>query len=459
MAVVFACLCTFLPLWCANRYGVIRYFSPLHICGGLAFLGITLKVITYQLYPDIAFYLRYTTDTFALFWGTFYVTLFIVSLCFGYLLLCTKRRFVPVLFKPGHMPALRYRKLLMPTAIATTLLVTHMLFSQRGLSVFDPQSFLIVNTVKQYGLNANSVGSTGALVKVFYTIPRTLFVLCVLWAMSTGRRDAIFAAAVTFVALIFAALASGDRFDLARLLLFTGISLSCAGWVFKFRSLITSIILVFTIIAAVGLMSSLRKANQQDTVDLSVASSIANVVEQVTGSTYFMDVNVSAILVETMDPRYTLYGETYTWWTFGWIPRVFWPDKPSTDAGTYLKRDVLGHGSTSVGAINVTGPGEAFINFRWAGVAFGFLLGVMFRSIELLLLFHRHSTRHTFIYYPVVAVPLIVACLQSSFSAALVSAALAAVLCGGTKAIFLSDGRRLRLRQRPPSHSMVNLES
>ena len=440
ITVALAFLCFAVPIMMGNRLGVIRYFSPLHILGGMAFLGVTVKVLYYQFEPSSAFYVPFVTDRFALLWGTIYISLFIFAVCLGYIIAYPHRRFVPSYIGETRFADLRRPWLLAPIGLLIAYLIVHTLFSSRGLSIFDPNSFIIVNSIKQFNLNSENIGSTGAIVKNLLAVPRLIFVLCVMRAVVSRKKVDYFAASLIFGALVIAAFSTGDRFDFLRLLVLCGVAAVFAGWTLRIRSLLILILMLFLSFASVGAMSSLR--SQAENENFSISKGAVGAVEHLLGSTYFLDVNVSTILVSDMDSRHLMYGETYTWWTFGWIPRAFWPQKPATDVGSHLKRDILGYGSDAQGAINVTGPGEAFINFAWAGIFVGFLLGVLYRALEILTLYGGHRKRGTFVYYPVAVVPLILATMQSSFSAALVSFGMIMVLCFLAKSVFLLDRTR-----------------
>jgi hypothetical protein len=122
-----------------------------------------------------------------------------------------------------------------------------------------------------------------------------------------------------------------------------------------------------------------------------------------------------------------LLGESYTWWTFGWIPRALWFDKPAIDLGVFLKRDVMQ--VYTGGAYNVTGPGEAFINFGWFGLGVGAALGALYRRMEEVLLGGANVLRYgSFLLYPVLLYPFVQATLQSSFSAFIVGAVAQSIL-------------------------------
>jgi hypothetical protein len=159
-------------------------------------------------------------------------------------------------------------------------------------------------------------------------------------------------------------------------------------------------------------------------------------LHQIVGSTYFLDFNASVMVTQRVTPVMYLLGDSYTWWSFGWVPRAVWIDKPAIDLGVFFKRDVMG--IETGGAFNVTGPGEAFINFGWFGMAVGVALGWIYRRGEVLLLSAQGALRHaSFVAYPLLFYPFVQATLQSSFSAFIVGAAAQTVLIMAMIVLFV----------------------
>jgi len=170
--------------------------------------------------------------------------------------------------------------------------------------------------------------------------------------------------------------------------------------------------------------------------ELRLGAQGASLLRQIIGSTYFLDINVAVMVTGHLEPAQMLLGQSYGWWVFGWVPRDIWPDKPAIDLGVYFKREVMG--ITTGGAFNVTGPGEAFINFGWAGLAVAPALGWAFRAGEAVLLdAQRTARRGAAFLYPILFYPFVQACLQSSFSAFIVGAAAQLVLIVMIRALFI----------------------
>ncbi len=78
-----------------------------------------------------------------------------------------------------------------------------------------------------------------------------------------------------------------------------------------------------------------------------------------------------------VEDRGTKDGETLAYLAYVFIPRVVWPDKPTISPGREFARE-LGRGTeTESGwsnAVNMTVPGEFYLNFRWLGVIAGMVL-------------------------------------------------------------------------------------
>ena len=80
------------------------------------------------------------------------------------------------------------------------------------------------------------------------------------------------------------------------------------------------------------------------------------------------------------------YGETYSYLIYGWVPRLFWPDKPTAQAANqffgvaYDLQDENSISSTSIGLPHLV---EAFINFGNLGVIFiMMLLGMFYATLD-----------------------------------------------------------------------------
>lgn len=408
-----AVACSALPLYVGQKVGSIPYFSSLHIVSYLAFLGVTLKVVIFIFDPSLGFFARYTSDTFAYIDGLFFVFAFIVFIVIGYLIPSRKQILCTVRFDQSYAKKIRFKRFILPAAVLSVVFVTANLISSRGIAAIDADSLSVLNNQKHFDFNADGVGSTGALVKTFYTVPRILFIISVLLAVSSGLKRDLLISILIGILLVGVALVSGDRFELIRLAVYAGIASVIAGWRINFRSLFIVGTFGALIVTVAALMSNLREGEVLKSTD---SSAFAKLAEQVVESTYFMDVNVPTMVINRMSDSDHLGGISYTWWTFGWIPRALWPEKPAVDLGIYLKRTILGENSHSGGGINVTGPGEAFINFGWLGMLVGLPLGLILRLLELKTLANKQSSLTLVIFYPAAVFLFNMACMQSSFS-------------------------------------------
>lgn len=418
LAIAFAC--AILPAICGTKFGKTKYFSPMHLCATMAFLGVTLKVFVYTFLPDLGYYRRFTGDPHADMMGLVYVILFVSAMCIGYVLAVRNA-------DGGAMASLNHRvrisssggPLLISLAVCAFIIVA--IARSRGLS-FELASIFELNQAKQHSLNSDNVGSTGAIWKNLIVIPRFLLFMAIVRACISPGRTGYAVVCAIMMALVITALATGDRVEFMRIALIVGIALVMCGWRIRFSSLPKILAFGAFILASVGLMSFFRTSDEVREIDL--LEGIETVGEQAVSSTYFLDINVPTILVEKLRPDQSLGGASYTWWTFGWIPRQLWPEKPAVDAGTYLKRTVLEYGEDSIGAINITGPGEAFLNFGWWGILVGVPLGALYRVLEVWALNSHVQAPLRAGLYPSAIVPFLLSTLQSSFSAAIISFAM-----------------------------------
>ncbi|MEZ5031457.1 MAG: hypothetical protein R2787_08645 [Saprospiraceae bacterium] len=75
-------------------------------------------------------------------------------------------------------------------------------------------------------------------------------------------------------------------------------------------------------------------------------------------------------------------GKTLSYLPMVWIPRVFWPDKPRIAMGQWFNNrrkdqvdpEVINYQQTSSSSMNMTIPGELYLNFGWPGALLGSLL-------------------------------------------------------------------------------------
>ena len=418
LIILLAVMSTALPLWLGRRYGVLPLVSPMHFLGYFCVAGFLVKAVVYPLAPDWAFYQRFIEAEGADVIGALYLTAFVMMMCFGYraAIRVNDIRRVPIAAK-GIATGLAHRNTLFLLAFLVAGLTVVLLLRARGASGLSLDLLQTLNTDKQIEVDADGVGSTLAGIKTLFVIPKCAFVLLFAHGIARHDRVSLFQAAAIAGLLVFTALISGDRFELVELLAYGAITFLMVGGQARLWSVILALCSATVVLLLSAYMTALRGND-------------AGLLHQIVGSTYFLDFNASIMVTDRVTPQTYLWGESYTWWGFGWVPRAIWVEKPAVDLGVFFKHEVMG--IATGGAFNVTGPGEAFINFGWAGISVGFVLGWVYRRVEIGLLRARTVQRHASVfYYPLVFYPFVQATLQSSFSAFIVGAAAQLVLIAG----------------------------
>ncbi len=428
LIILMALLCTVLPFILGQTYGLVRLVSPMHLVAYFCFFGFLLKVASYAFVPELAFYRRFVDNPWGDLLGVLYLSLFILLLCVGYRFGCTAtsradgitaaRIVAGGLTRRGSLFALAFG-----VAAATILLILR----ARGAGGFDLQTLSALNTAKQINVNADGVGATLAGIKTLFIVPKFAFVLLLANGIVTGSRRVLGQAGLLALLLVLIALMSGDRFELVELFIFGLATHMMLGGRFSGRALGCGAILLVLLGVVSGYMTQLR---------LGTGWTTGAVLHQIVGSTYFLDINAAIMVTDRVQPDQMLFGQSYLWWSFGWVPRAIWADKPAIDLGVFFKRDIMG--LYSGGAFNVTGPGEAFINFGWAGLGVGFVLGWIYRKGEVALLSSIAAIRYgAFLLYPMLFYPFVQASLQSSFSAFIVGAVAQFMLLVAMICLFL----------------------
>ncbi|PJI85113.1 oligosaccharide repeat unit polymerase [Yoonia maricola] len=437
LIVALALVCTVIPFWMGGRYGLLHLVSPMHFLGYFCAFGFLVKVAVYGGRPEYAFYSRYIDTPGAMQIGAIYLAGFILLMCLGYR--CAVRPFDPP-------PAISEARIvaggligqgwLFAGAFAVAGLTFALLLQARGISLFSADLLTAFNADKQINVNSDGVGATLAGIKTLFVVPKFAFVLLLAQGLVQRARWLLVQAFVLAMLLVGIALISGDRFELVELLVFGSITYLMLGGRIGWRSLICMTAAAGLVLWLSAYMTALRGTD-------------AGLLHQIVGSTYFLDINAAVMVTDQVKPVSYLWGETYGWWTFGWVPRAIWVDKPAIDLGVFLKRDVMQ--VATGGAFNVTGPGEAFMNFGWAGSFVGFALGWVYRRAEVLLLSARSGLRHgSFYLYPLTLYPFVQATLHSSFSGFIVGAVAQLVLIFAMIAVFVPRYR---------SHQMTRFRS
>jgi oligosaccharide repeat unit polymerase len=441
LIVVLALMATVVPFWLGGRYGTVALVSPMHVLGYLCALGFLIKAVVYTSVPEWSFFGRFIATPNADLIGAVYLTGFILLACAGY------RCAVRSTDRPAAIGAVRMiasglqrQNWLFAASFAIAALTLVLMLRARGVTGLSLDLLETLNTDKQINVDAAGNGSTLAGIKTLFVVPKCAFVL--LFASAVVRRDAALLAQSALIAglLVCIALVSGDRFELVELLAYGCITYLLVGGQVRARSLGVVIAAAAIVLSMSAYMTALRGND-------------AGLLHQIVGSTYFLDFNASVMVTDKVSPQMYLWGESYVWWSFGWVPRAFWLDKPAIDLGVFFKSDVMG--ITTGGGFNVTGPGEAFINFGWAGVCVGFVLGWAYRRIEIALLCGQNTLRHaSFALYPLLMYPLVQGTLQSSFSSLLVGSAAQWVLIVVVIAACVPRYRHKRAFPRGLSHAV-----
>jgi hypothetical protein len=430
MVILLALCATLLPLWMGQRYGVLPLVSPMHLLAYFGTWGFLVKALVYPAHPDWAFYGRFVDAPEAGLVGAVYLTLFVLGICLGYRLVLNGAALRhPAGLARVSAKGLMRRDALFLLAFAVAGLTFVALLRARGVSGLSPDLLERLNTDKQIDVGANGVGATLAGLKTFFIVPKCAFVLLLGYGLAAGDRRALWQSVVLAGLLVLVALVSGDRFELVELLAYGSLTYLIIGAPVRLGAVVR--------VAAAGAVVLLLSAYMT-----ALRGSEAGVLHQIVASTYFLDFNASVMVTQRVTLDQMLWGDSYTWWAFGWVPRVWWPDKPAIDLGVYFKREVMG--VLTGGAYNVTGPGEAFINFGWWGLAVAPVLGAAFRRVEVLLLSPALLLRGGGVIYPLIFYPFVQGTLQSSFSAFIVGAAAQLLLIAVMIRVFLPQYRAVR---------------
>jgi len=423
LIIMLAGLCTVLPFGIGQRHGAVRLVSPMHLLSYFCAFGFLLKVIVYSYAPEMAFYRRFIMTPSAELLGAIYLGLFILLICLGYL----------VAIRSGQQSHAEARMLaayitlrgwLFAAAFGFAVLTFALIVQARGVGAFDASLLAGLNNAKQINVNADGVGATLAGIKTFFVVPKFAFVLLLANGVASRSRSVLAAACALGGLLVLIALVSGDRFELVEMLVFALATYLILGERIAGKALFVGGVAVAGLVVVSAYMTQLRLGD-------------ASLLTQIVGSTYFLDINAAIMVTDRVGADQFLLGQSYTWWSFGWVPRAIWTEKPAIDLGVFFKRDIMQ--IHTGGAFNVTGPGEAFINFGWAGIGVGFVLGWTYRKIEVVLLNPMNVLRYgSFLFYPILFYPFVQATLQSSFSAFIVGAAAQCALMAIMVALFVT---------------------
>ena len=427
-----AILVTLAPWVTAEKYGVVSLMSPLHIVAYMAFMGIFVKTIAYAIDPQAAFMTGFLNSEGPVLLGYIFVTLFIIATCIGYVAGASRnsRADIGRIQFDAQQAVRQIRRdwTLLWLALGITGGVTILYLVLRG-SFEAYESLVSVETL--HGVNRQRItqiegveglGASFSALRSLYGFTMVAFFVYFSQFVSLTRPPAtLLKLCLVSVAVLIIVLSSGSRIAILAI----AMQLFCVYMLLGGRvnsKLISSVAIGFVAMALLFyLLTALRASTSSDLVSTDVGLGI--VLEHIVYSSYFLDINMPAILIDraTSDDMY--FGASYLYWAFGWIPRELWPDKPAVSIGPDIKAMILGF-RVGLGGWNPTGPGEAYMNFGWAGPVVGFALGYGFRKLEeFFILGGRIKSYGGLWFYPFVVIPLVLGTMQSSFSITLLSTA------------------------------------
>lgn len=429
MALLFlAFMMTAIPFVVGSRTGLLPMLSPLHVLSYLLFLGVAVKTIYTVLFDGVIFFQYFYVSDSAAFTGYIFILFFVISICVGYLISSLK-----AVTYPSRLDlALAFEKVNRPNiiaafGIASALAILFFLITSRGLggfySLLDPQTLSTLNSDKIARIEGQQeFGASGSAVKIFIILQK--FALIFFLARAILRKGS-FVPFLLFLSIdAFMITVQGSRVALVNTFLIILMVPLLFSQRIKLKNLALGGAVAILILLLFVAMTNFRAARS----GIDTEFSIEPAVEQIVSSTYFMDISAPTLVIALSDEDDRFWGASYLSWTWGWIPRAVWAEKPAIDTGLYLKREILNLRGT-IGGINTTGPGEAFLNFGWFGLIVGLFYGVIFRMLEVATLSKRGVERFFGLWlYPLTIVPFIMGLLQSSFSGVLVASAVATII-------------------------------
>ncbi len=426
---------TIVPWSVAQKYGSAPLISPMHIVAFMAFMGVFVKTIGYVIDPNIAFMTPLLNDPNSALLSYAYVTLFVAGTCAGYVLSVTNR--TKTSLGPDAATAVsRVRRdwVLLWVSIATTVIVTVLYFVVRG-NIAEYDSLLGADAL--HNLNRQRItridgiegyGASFSALRSFYGL--TVLALLVFFSQLIGPRKnptALLKCLMVGLAVLVIIVTSGRRVEILAIAMQLFCIYVLLGGRVNPKLVITSAAGLLVIVMLFYLLTALRASETSDF--LSSDTGIAVMFDILIRSSFFLDINMPAVIIDRASSDDMYYGASYLYWLFGWIPRELWPEKPPVSIGPAVKALVLGF-QGGVGGWNPTGPGEAYLNFSWGGPIVGFLLGAGYRRMEEILLLRDGVRKVAGLWvYPFVAIPLIIGTMQSSFSITVLSAAAKLLIC------------------------------
>lgn len=421
------------PLFFAKKYGYVNYVSPLHFVSYMAFWGIFVKTIGYVFDPTSAFMYGYVDSIFSFYVAYIYVLLFIAAICVGYVLSVNRPASEDLyVASVSTINSLKNLKVVFPLTILLTVAVVLLLLQKKGFSELSLQTYSVetIHALQKSKITqiegVSGFGSSFASLQIFFVIPLLVFVLYLSKFYLRKRIQTLLPIGVLLCLVLAIVFVTSKRLQLLELFVYSMIVYFIIGGNVNFKLVRRSLFVVASIFCLFSLMTFLR-ASKGD-LDFSTFE-ISTLFNQIVYSTYFLDINVPAIIIDRSYLIDYSFGKTYLSWTYGLIPREFWPDKPAINLGPYVKQVILGLKGT-FGGINPTGPGEAFLNFGWFGIAVGLILGFLYRKAEEITLSIRCVLNSGGIWiYALVVYPFIQGTLQSTFSGIVTAAIVKLVIC------------------------------
>ena len=227
---------------------------------------------------------------------------------------------------------------------------------------------------------------SGALLKIFILLNSVgILFYARLWAINDSKRYRLFAltlwAIETYAALKFAFL----RFELIlpTVYLFTGYFIGKGSFKYLFTYRIIPFLFIISIYSSV--FKSLQKnrnnfyavifENDVDDDDLEKENS---------GALLERSSNLAQLTacVRLVKQNGFYNGKASEPLLAALIPRFIWPDKPLVQLGAWFALEITGtptSGKTSSNSVNMSVPGELYLDFGWLGLVLGsFLFGAFF---------------------------------------------------------------------------------
>ena len=373
----------FIPLLTANKLGAIRYFSPLHIAAYLVFFGVLVKTLWFYSFGGTLYFENFLRDDRQIYQGYLFMLGFIVLLCAGYaaatprsLVLSTPEERRDAVKQIGGVRMLAIGAFLVAGIVLASILASRGLGGLSAALSFETLENLNAHKITRIE-GETEFGASDAALKSLLVVPTLALVVLLIRQQVSGKMGVLLLAMLALE--FYLILSQGKRFALVTTLMTIMMATALLGKRFTSRQIGLAAVAGIAAFALFVTMTTLRlNRGASDNVSFDITPAI----EQVVGSTYFLDVNSPILIIALADERDRFWGASYMYWTYAWIPRAFWPGKPVVTLGPYMKREILGV-EGSIGGVNPTGPGEAFINFGWFGLAVAFLLGALYRGLEI----------------------------------------------------------------------------